>query len=264
MFGGSKHSKHSKEKTILSGIRKVIQFPKKIQNLDILRKKSCLIAPRFGGKAVYLWTKGKTRVWVDRNTVYMYQGTLPNYTSEGVLACAELFKNNTNEWVVAFEDILFYNGESLLESTSFSKRQEILHSLVKDLRAGADLGKDPGVFSVKPWVQSKDFPDFIKTTEWNKQPEWVIVWAEDHSTGRKGYWFCKIEQISSGDIFVLTKSDDTDPDQYDLSKDDGTFVSRACVRSIRLSKWLASLSNGTRVRCRNVKGFESPEPYETA
>lgn len=260
MFGSVKHSHHPKGSTIVSAVRESVSFPKKIQNLDILRKKQCLLSPRFGGRSVYLWVKGKTRVWVDRNQVYVVNTNLPEYSREGILASAELYKNDDSVWVVAFEDMIMYRGNTL--RTSFPERQTLLSIFVKDLHKGADSSNDPGVFCIKPWYIPSVFPEKIRTTEWKKRPEWVVVWTEGHSQSKGGFWFCKIQDSSTDNVYRIVRANDPNPDQYDILDEAGEIISRVSVRSLRISRWLSTLPDGTRVRCRHIPGIENPEPYE--
>jgi hypothetical protein len=265
MFGGRKHKEHPKKDKILTSIRDTVTFPKKVQNLDLLRKKQCLIAPRFAGRSVYLWVKGKTRVWIDRKNVYLVNTNLPTYSSEGFLLSAELFKNDCNQWVVAFEDIQVYKGNTLDNvEVSFVKRQEYLREYVGDLIKGSDPTNDPGVFCVKPWYTPNVFKEKIVTNEWAKKPEWAIIWAENKKIQKHtmGFWFCKIKDDGDKNIYRIVKADDQNPDQYDLLDTDGNIISRACVRSMRVSLWLRGLADGTRVRCKNIPGMKNPEPYE--
>lgn len=265
MFGSRKHKEHPKKDKILKSIRETVSFPKKVQNLDLLRKKKCLIAPRFGGRSVYLWVKGKTRVWIDRKNVYLANTNLPVYSNEGFLLSAELFKNDFNQWVVAFEDIQVHKGTTIDNiNISFSQRQEYLREFVEDILKGSDPMNDPGVFCAKPWYTPNVFKEEIIKKEWTKTPEWAIIWAEskDQQKYTSGFWFCKIKNDTDKDIYRIARSDDPNPDQYDLLDTEGNIVSRACVRSMRMSLWLRDLSEGTRVRCRNVPGIKNPEPYE--
>lgn len=265
MFGSRKHKEHPNKDKILKSIRETGTFPKKVQNLDLLRKKQCLIAPRFGGRSVYLWVKGKTRVWIDRKNVYLVNTNLPVYSTEGFLLNAELYKNDCNQWVIAFEDIQMHKGIMLENTnTSFVKRQEYVREFVGDLIKGSDPVNDPGVFCVKPWYKPGLFKDKIKTSEWTKKPEWAIIWAEskDRKKHTMGFWFCKIKDDSNKNVYRIVKSDDPNPDQYDLLDNDGNIVSRACIRSMRMSLWLQDLVDGTRVRCRSIPGMKNPEPYE--
>jgi hypothetical protein len=266
MFGGRKHKEHPKKDTILKSIRDRVTFPKKIQNLDILRKKQCLIAPRFAGRSVYLWVKGKTRVWIDRKNVYLVNTNLPVYSKDGILANAELYKNDEDKWVIAFEDLMIYKGDVLdTPDVSFTKRQMVLREFVGDLQRGSDPVNDPGVFCVKPWYTPKIFQDKIRKNEWKKKPEWAIVWAQTPGSSKshtQGMWFCRIQDTSFKNVYRIVRSSDTNPDQYDLLDTGGKIVSRACVRSMRVSKWLKGLEDGTHVRCKNIQGIKNPEPYE--
>lgn len=265
MLGSVKHSSHPKAKTILEAIQNTVTFPKKVQNLNILRKKKCLIAPRFGGRTIYLWVKGKTRVWIDRKNVYLVNTNLPEYARNGILLSGELYKNDHNKWVMAFEDVMMYNGDLVTSKGSFVKRQEIVRKIVSDLQKGADSKIDPGVFCVKPWYSPKEYPENIRCQEWTKQPDWVIIWAEDRMRDNLGgFWFCKIRDTTSKDVYRISRSDDPNPDQYDLLDTDGNIVNKACVRTLRASQWLKSLKDGTRVKCRIVAGISNPEPYEIA
>lgn len=267
MFGGRKHNVHPKKDTILQGIRQSISFPKKVQNLGLLRKKQCLIAPRFGGRSVYLWVKGKTRVWIDRQNVYLVNTNLQEYTREGFLVSAELFKNDNHQWVIAFEDLIQYKGTRI---QSFTEKQTRLREFVSDLNKGSDPLNDPGIFCVKPWYSPREFTKAIQSREWTKKPEWAIIWAENKDSqgqrGRqghtKGFWFCKIRDTSEKNVYRIVRANDSNPDQYDLLDTSGNIVSRACVRSMRLSRLLNGIKDGTQVRCKNVPGIKNPEPYE--
>jgi hypothetical protein len=265
MLGTVKHTTHPKTRQLLEAVSNTVPFPKKIQSLDILRKRRCLIAPRFGGRSIYLWVKGKTRVWVDRKQVYLVNTSLPDYTRDGTLMCAELFKNDNNKWVMAFEDIIIYKGDTSIGKGSFEKRQEILREIVSDLLKGADTKSDPGVFCVKPWYTPNEYPEKIKNTEWSKNPDWAIVWAEDDKRDNVGsFWFCKTRDTSTSNVYRISRSSDPNPDQYDLLDSDGNIVHKACVRTLRASQWLRALEDGSRVKCRNVPGIVNPEPYEMA
>lgn len=261
MLGTVNHTHHPKKDAILKGIQSSVEFPKKIQNLNVLRNKSCLLAPRFGGRALYMWTKGKTRVWVDRANVYVMNTKLPDYSKDGMLVIAELFKNDNSKWVVAFEDIIIHKGDHVYKTMDFTKRNELLQQFVSDLLKTADSSCDPGVFCVKPWYTPTVFIEKVRTISWEKKPEWVIVWGYDHKTHSGSYWFSKMKDLDTDDTYRISKCDDPNPDQYDLLNNDGEIIARACVRSLRLSKWLAGLEDGTRVKCRKVNGIDNPEPY---
>lgn len=251
MLGAQKHAHHPKKTVLLKAMSDVIKFPKKIQHLNGLRKKECMLAPRFGGRTIHLWVKDKTRVWVDRQNVFVVQSKIPDFAKEGLLVSAELFKNDTDDWVMAFEDVVQYDGDM-----DFNARQTYLRKFVQAMQTMSDRACDPGVFSVKPWYPAKSFVKHIRETEWLKRPEWVLIWSNDNI-----YWFGKIHDKTETDVYRITKAEDPNPDQYDLLDDDGNIVSRACVRNMRLSKWLATLPDGARVRCRKVKGIRDPEPY---
>jgi hypothetical protein len=255
MLGNVKHSSHPKGDAILKGIQNAVMFPKKVQNLNILRKRQCLVAPRFGGRTIYLWVKGKTRVWVDRKNVYTMNTHVPKYTSEGTLASAELYKNDCGNWVLAFEDMIMYKGDLGFAKKPFPERQATLCTFVRDLLQSANAKIDPGVFCVKPWYTPKVYGEKYRSIEWTKTPEWVLIWAN-------GFWFCKIQDTTSQNVYTIQRASDTNPDQYDLLDTNGIIVHKACVRTLRASVWLRSLKDGTRVKCRNIQGIENPEPYE--
>ena len=277
MFGNVSHEQHPKADIILKAVQSTCKYPRKLLNIKILQTAPSVCTPRFGGRTVYLWVKGKTRVWVDKTTAWITTSSFPTSFGSGTLLQAEMFNlgSGTSGWVIAFEDILIMNGAT---DVPFNQRQTHLNQMVSDMKLTSDVSRDAGIYCVKPWFHTRNVIKDLKSYNWIKQPEWFYILTKDGTT-----FFTKFSDDSSlltssksdiggADVRLIYRIQDDEPDQYELrlqsvvekDKDKEPVdedEARACVRTLWTSRWLAGLKDGTAVKCRRVPGFENLEPY---
>lgn len=293
MFGNVSHEQHPKADVILKAVQSTCKFPRKLLNIKILQTAPSVCTPRFGGRTVYLWVKGKTRVWVDKTTAWITTSSFPTSFGTGTLLQAEMFNVGGSEssWVIAFEDVLILNGEmSTLTDMPFNHRQTHLNQMVADMKLTSDVSRDAGIYCVKPWFHTRNIVKDLKSYNWVKTPEWFYILTKDGTTFFTKFYddsslmtsSDKDESLASetstntkrnlksvsdmGEyIRVVYRIQDDEPDQYELrvpNKEGGEEDEmRACVRTLWTSRWLAGLKDGTAVKCRRVPGFENLEPY---
>lgn len=269
MFGNVSHEQHPKSDVILKAVQSTCKYPRKLLNIKILQAAPSVCTPRFGGRTVYLWVKGKTRVWVDKTTAWITTSSFPTSFGTGTLLQAEIFNIGSvgGGWVIAFEDVLILNGET---DMPFNHRQTHLNQMVADMKLTSDVSRDAGIYCVKPWFHTRNVIKDLKSYKWIKQPEWLYILTKDGTT-----FFTKFSDDSSlmtssesSDVRLIYRIQDDEPDQYELrsqnieDKDDDEI--RACVRTLWTSRWLAGLKDGTAVKCRRIPGFENLEPYALA
>ena len=283
MFGNVSHEQHPKADVILKAVQSTCKYPRKLLNIKILQAAPSVCTPRFGGRTVYLWVKGKTHVWVDKTTAWITTSSFPTSFGMGTLLQAEMFNIGESGWVIAFEDVLILNGDtSTLTTMAFNHRQTHLNQMVSDMKLTSDVSRDAGKYCVKPWFHTRNIMKDLKNYNWIKLPEWLYILTKDGTT-----FFTKFFDDSS----LMTSSDtnlemdthktdiirtvyrivDDEPDQYELriprdsEKEGGDDDEmRACVRTLWTSRWLAEIKDGTPVKCRRVPGFENLEPYSLA
>lgn len=293
MFGAIVHERHPKADIILKAVQSNCKYPRKLINVKILQSAPSVSTPRFGGRTVYLWVKGKTRVWVDKSTAWITTSSFPTSFMLGTLLQAEIFPTSSNvsansgkgttdsaagleESIVAFEDVLIMNGEST-NTIPFNQRQSYLNQMVADMKLTSDISRDPGVYCVKPWFYTRNLIKEIKGYNWVKQPEWLYILTKDGTTFFTKFYDdivikeettdSKQSAVGTEIVRLVYRIIDDEPDQYELripNKDGEDEESRACVRTLWTSKWLAGLKDGTSVKCRRIPGFDNLEPYGLA
>jgi len=286
MFGRISLEHHPKKDAILDAVSKRARHPQKLRSPGLIAKGAAIVAPRFGGRTVYLWVKNKTRVWVDKTNVWISRSVFPRSFTDGTLLQGEMYHDehvgsDDNQWVIAFEDVLIHEGVVLADTTPFHKRLTILVDLITQLQRCADPAHDPGVFAMKPWVPAPETYDMLLAEKYRKQPTYLIVRFLQKNPGgttrpdsglSKDPFFMRIQQDEPsspqshspmGRIFQIRKNVDTaDPDQYDLiDPRTRTVEGRACVRTMHCSLWLRSLKSDSKVWCRWMTEYSRYEPY---
>jgi hypothetical protein len=195
--------------------------------------------------------------------------------------------DDSNKWVIAFEDVLIHNGEIVVDTKPFLERLQILITLVSQLQRSADPAHDPGTFAVKPWFPVTNAVDELRAERFYKQPSYLLIrfLPKDPKSTRPDSglnqcpFFMKIhhdvekatdtpdtDEHPEGSVFLIRKNPDTmDPDQYDLHHpSSGKHMGRACIRTLHNSLWIRSLENDAKVWCRWLKEHSKYEPYADA
>jgi hypothetical protein len=287
MFGNVSHDQHPKADVILKAVQSSCKYPRKLLNIKVLQAAPSVCTPRFGGRTVYLWVKGKTRVWVDKSTAWITTSSFPSTFVNGTLLQAEMFNLNletseSGRWIIAFEDILIMNGEPItISDIPFNHRQTHLNQMIADMKLTSDVSRDAGIYCVKPWFYTRNLVKELKSYNWIKTPEWLYILTKDGTSFFTKFYDDAVSTTQSkskenpehtsengGPIRVLYRIHEDEPDQYELripntepTEDDEM---RACVRTLWTSRWLSGLADGTVVKCRRVPGFENLEPYSVA
>lgn len=282
---------HPRKDALIEAVSRRAGHPQKLRSSALFSKGISVVAPRFGGRTVYLWVKNKTRVWVDKTAVWKTVAPFPREFLKGTLLQAEMYRDEPDgdsrgRWIIAFEDILICDGDVIADSKPFLYRLRTLIHCVTQLQRYADPARDPGVFAMKPWSFGKDILDMIRAERFRKQPSYLIArFLPKHPDSSlpdnglsKETFFLKISrdeipgesntstQTPLGKVFCIHRSEGvTDPDQYDLRNPFTNEVQgKACVRTLHNSLWLRSLHNGARVWCRWLKEHSRYEPYADA
>lgn len=287
MFGQVSLERHSKQDAILDAVSKRARHPQKLRSPALLSKGVGIATPRFGGRTIYLWVKNKTRVWVDKTSVWITLATFPRSFIPGTLLQAEMYHTDSGSWVIAFEDVLIENGEVVSDTKPFLTRLNSLITLVGQLQRYADPAHDPGTFAVKPWFPVANAADELRAERFYKQPAYLLIrfLPKDPKSTRpdaglnKDPFFMRIQHDvekavahpddsvhPEGSVFLIRKNPDTmDPDQYDLfHPSSGKNEGRACIRTMHNSLWIRGLADNAKVWCRWLKEHSKYEPYAEA
>ena len=292
MFGQVSLKCHSKQDAILGAVSKRARHPQKLRSPGLLTKGVAIATPRFGGRTVYLWVKNKTRVWVDKTSVWITHAIFPRAFVSGTLLQAEMYHmepsgSDSGRWVIAFEDVIIEKGDVVADTKPFLAMLTSLISLVTQLQRCADPAHDPGTFAVKPWFPVKHIADEFRAERFYKQPSYLLLrfLPKDPNSTRpdsglnKDPFFMRIRHDvtnaikepgahthTEGKVFAIRKNPDTtDPDQYDLFEPaSGKHEGRACVRTMHNSLWIRGLLDNTNVWCRWLKEHSKYEPYAEA
>lgn len=290
-FGNLQAKSHSKGQEILDGVSKRVKHPQKLRNVSLLSRGYAIATPRFGGRSVFLWVKNKTRVWIDKTNIWVSFSTFPRTFANGTLLQAEMFREG-DDWIVSFEDVLMCDGEDVRRP--FLQRLAMLNVMVTDMRETADPSRDPGVYAVKPWFPVSNLHEELRADFYRKQPQYLLLrflpkspryMGADSGITQETFFLGLRGEIVSGTVagtgagtdvctgtitpgvansFVrkIYKIREGEPDQYNLIDPvSGKSSGRACVRTLQMSLWLASLEDGTPVVCRSVPGHDNLEPY---
>jgi hypothetical protein len=188
MFGCNTYEQHPKADVILKAVQDYTKFPRRLTNLKILSAAPSVSTPRFGGRTIFLWVKGKTRVWIDKSNVWISTSSFPSTFLSGSLFQAEIFNvpelsspSGKVHSIIAFEDILMFDAKPQ-NIIPFNQRQVLLNLCISDLKACSDYSRDPGIYSVKPWFQTKSLLNSFAEYHWVRIPEWLYIITKDGTT----------------------------------------------------------------------------------
>jgi hypothetical protein len=281
--------------TIQETIRHIL--PRRLQNGDVLKSIRSVVVPRYGGRMVFLWLKGKTRVWIDRENVWISKSLFPSELCGGTLLQAELFQHNTS-WFIGWEDVLVKNNLPMLPHTGYLDRLRELQDIAKLIGFQTHPGMDTGIMIMKPIVNPSHLSSLFETDVFIIQPKFLLFYdtqskprtflhpysykvisptIEISSNITKTSKTSKTSELSElsdshkkvindtkQSIYEIRRNIETkEPDQFHLfDPETHSFIGDACIRSMVLSLWLRSIPDRTLVICRKFQ--ERWEPFAPA
>jgi hypothetical protein len=286
MFGNQTLEPYQESKRIalVESIQDTIRtiLPRRLQNGDVLKHMSSVVVPRYGGRMIFLWLKGKTRVWIDREEAWISTSLFPAELCDGTLIQAEIFHHD-KLWYIGWEDILVKHNLPLLPHTGYLERLRNLQSFSHKIGFQTHPQMDPGIMIMKPIVNPSKIHTLFDPETYILQPKFLLFYNTNPKprTCLSPYSY-KVnafiyEPKSSSSTSIITDStsgnqpiyeirrklETKEPDQFDLlDPDTKSFIGDACIRSMRLSLWLRNIPEGTLVVCRRFQ--ERWEPFAPA
>jgi hypothetical protein len=279
MFGNQTLQSYPEKKrsilihTVQETIRHIL--PRRLQHGDALKNISSVVVPRYGGKMIFLWLKGKTRVWIDRETAWISTSLFPSEICGGTLLQAEIFQHETS-WYIGWEDILVKDNFSLIPTTGYLERLKILQLIVRTIGFQTHSEMDPGIMIMKPIINPSQIHTLFDSEIFILEPK-ILLFYNTHPKPRsflsplsyKINTFHSHSQIKSELAIkqpvyhIYRKLETKEPDQFDLIDPFTKLpIGDACIRTMRLSLWLRDIPNGSLVVCRRFQ--DRWEPFAPA
>jgi hypothetical protein len=256
-------------KILTSTIYEIIRMihTRNLMNPNILKQYQYIVVPRYGGRVVFLWLKGKNRVWIDNITGWISTSIFPADICDGTLLMAEMFLHN-GIWYIAWEDLLVKQNKSLIPETPYLQRLRELQTIADLIGFHTHPHMDPGIMIMKPIVNPYNIKSLFNAEKFIIQPKFLllhnIVDFVQHPFLYKVYHTKQNDDMTGINIYEIRKKSDTkDPDQFDLlDTTTKEYIGDACIRSMNLSLWLRDIKDGTHVLCRRFQ--DKWEPFSPA